>query len=190
MISPGIWTMAETWRGHAEQHPRAHPRPRNHQQLPVQCDSTRRPGVRSGGYLDIRSSCSKQAAAVAASAKSVYFRNWNYVSFRKLKSVLRGLQTQRDLSTWNTTSAQLYGVLYRLWAIGYGVHGTQHRLTAIGWSLIAHLFRGAGAPAAPIQTIRPDETQQKNPCQDFDRLTDPLDILISHRACPRTDTAW
>ena len=84
------------------------------------------PGVRSGRMLlEYPVFYSKQAAAVAASAKSVYFGNWNYVGFREAPEIqiLRNPYKHSGIVHLEYYFRTVYGVL-QAEAIGYGVHGT------------------------------------------------------------------
>lgn len=84
------------------------------------------PGVRgSRELLQYPVQRSNQAAAIAASAKSVYFGNWAYVGFRDGPDIqiLRNPYKYQGLVLLEYYFRTVYGVLIAE-AIGYGVHGT------------------------------------------------------------------
>lgn len=84
------------------------------------------PGVNAGRtLLEYPVYRTNQASAIAASAKTVYFGNWNYVGFRDGPDIqiLRNPYKHQGLVHLEYYFRTVYGVLIAE-AIGYGVHPT------------------------------------------------------------------
>lgn len=66
---------------------------------------------------------SSQAAAIAATAKSVYFGNWNYVGMREAPAlrIIRDIYSVDGMVVLKYSFRTVYGVL-QAGAVGYGVH--------------------------------------------------------------------